>query len=113
MIKWAKATKTDLRLFESISILFTNHSYLLDFIFDPDAAKLKFNPEVILRGSVDLSSGEDLLIRIALDLWSGSGEAKIWELIEYLDDQNFDQVLKALSCLKPKHTHGWQGPVMR
>ena len=37
-----------------------------------------------------MSSGEDLLVRVALDLWSGSGDAKVWELVEILD------LLKAL-----------------
>jgi len=47
-----------------------------------------------------LSDGEKVLIRIALDIWSGSGDAKVWELIETLDDYNFSNVLKGLAVLR-------------
>jgi len=112
MIPWPKASKTDLRLFEAVSRVFRNHPYLLEFLFDPREPRLRLLSEELLERSRDFSSGEDLLIRVALDLWSGGGEARIWELLEYLDDENLFNVTSALQFLRTK-PNGWSGPVLR
>ena len=113
MIRWPRATKTDDRLLSIIGHLCSQHLYLLDLLFDPNEPRLRRAPEELLEESVNLSSGEDLLVRVALDLWSGSGNARIWELVEVLDGGNFINVLKALFELGPKIPGGWDGPVMR
>jgi hypothetical protein len=111
---WPNAGKVERKLFEVISHIFKNHPYLLDFLFEPDVAKIRALPEEIISESGDLSCGEDLLVRIAIDLWSGGfGDACVWELVEILDEQNFNNVLEALSKLRPKHREGFQGPVCR
>src|ERR1700722_5325782 len=106
-------TKTDQRLLEVIGHMFCKHLYLLDFFFDPNEPRLRRLPEELLKESAVMSSGEDLLVRLALDLWSGSGDARVWELIEILDEENFIYVLRALYELGNKCPGGWQGPVMR
>ncbi len=112
MIHWEKATKTDRRLFEAISRVLANHPHLLKFLFEPERARLRAPADLLREESKDFSSGEDLLIRVALDLWSGSGDAHIWELIEILDDENLNHVADALQFLRIKF-NGWDGPVMR
>ena len=113
MIRWKTATKTDQRLLEIIGHMFCKHLYLLDFFFDPNEPRLRQLPEELLKESAVMSSGEDLLVRVALDLWSGSGDARVWELIEILDGENFVYVLRSLYELGPKLKDGWDGPVMR
>lgn len=110
---WPKVGRVERKLFEAISHIFKSYPYLLDFLFDPDVAKIRALPEELISQSESLSSGEDLLVRVALDLWSGGGNACVWELIEILDEQNFNNVLEALSKLRPKHLGGFQGPVCR
>ena len=112
MIQWQKATKTDLRLLETVSRVFKKHPELVKFLFDPKEPKLRLAPEELLAVSINFSSGEDLLIRVALDLWSGGGNAKIWELIEFLDNENLLNVVSALQFLGTK-SNGWDGPVIR
>lgn len=43
-----------------------------------------------------MSRGEQLLIRIAHDLWTSSGDVGIWELTRRLDPGAFNRVLGAL-----------------
>ena len=112
MIQWEKATKTDRRLFLAISQVFNKHPYLLEFLFDSHEPRLRLIPDELLGESAYLSAGEDLLVRVALDLWSGSGHAHVWELIEILDDGNLLNVVRALRFLRTKFD-GWDGPVMR
>ena len=111
---WPNAGKVERKLFEAISLIFKNHLYLLDFLFEPDVAKIRDVPEELIFQSGDLSCGEDLLVRIAIDLWSGGfGDACVWELVEILDEDNFSNVLEALLKLRPKNPNGWDGPVYR
>lgn len=54
----------------------------------------------MLKQTAGLSSGEILLIKIALDIWSGSGHAYVWEIIEVLDKDNFFYVPEALIIVR-------------
>jgi len=112
MIQWENGSKTDLKVLRAVSIVCRHHPYLLKFLFEPDRPRLRALPEELLKEAVGLSSGEDLLLRVSLDLWSGCGEARVWELIELLDDRNLLQVVQALLFLRTKFD-GWFGPVMR
>jgi hypothetical protein len=110
---WPKAGKIERKLFRIISLIFKNHPHLVDFLFDSKVPKIRLQSEKLLSESEDLSAFEDLLVRVALDVWGGGGNARIWELLEFLDENNFKNVLKALLKLRPKHRRGWQGPVYR
>ncbi len=110
MIHWKDATKSNLRLLKAICIVFRKHPKLLSFLFDPHSPVLRAQPEALMKESRDFSSGEDLLVRVALDMWSGSGEAYVYELIEILDNTNLFNVLEGLQFLKAK-SEGWEGPV--
>lgn len=112
MFRWLQATKVDRRLFEAITIVFRKHLYLMAFFFDPEEPRLRRLPEELLEESECFSSGEDLLVRVALDLWSGSENANSWELIKILDEQNLANVVEALLEIGTKF-NGWDGPVMR
>jgi hypothetical protein len=112
MVQWERATKTDRRVYRAVSLVLTKHPYLLKFLFDPVEPRLRLAPEELLRESAHMSSGEDLLVRVALDLWSGSGDAHVWELIEILDNENLLNVAQALRFLRTKFD-GWDGPVTR
>jgi len=110
---WQKAGGVDQKLFKVISLIFINHPHLLDFLFDPKVPKIRLQVDNLLSESENLSAFEDLLVRVGLDVWSGGGNACIWELLEFLDEKNFNNILKTLLKLRPKHRSGWQGPVMR
>ncbi|MGE3759869.1 MAG: hypothetical protein AB7H97_19035 [Pseudobdellovibrionaceae bacterium] len=96
---WQSATKADHRLWFVIKIIFRNHPELLDFLFEKDEPRIRLEPLELRKQALCFSSGEELLVRVALDVWSGSGNAKIWQLIETLDCDNLSNVLEALSFL--------------
>ena len=97
---WQGATKSDHQLFFVIKIIFRNHPNLLQFFFEPERPRVRFEPMEMRKRARCFSSGEELLVRVALDIWSGSGNAKIWQIIEILDSGNFSNVLEALSILQ-------------
>ncbi len=51
--------------------------------------------EYVEHGS-PLSSGEQLLLRVAFDLWNGGGGAKVGDLLDTLDARNLRAVCVAL-----------------
>lgn len=88
------------RSVEAILMVFSEHQYLADFFFEESKEKIRFRPDEMKWRAQDLSSSEQVLVRIALDIWSGSGDAKVWELLEVLDKQNFISALRGLSIIK-------------
>lgn len=88
------------RTIQALQKLFSNNKYLLDFFLDDCQAKLRFRPDEMRWRAQGQSSGEQVLIRVGLDIWSGSGDAKVWELLEILDDDNFMVSLESLLLIK-------------
>lgn len=97
---WHRANRTERLQCDVIARVFRHHPHLIEFLFDPDEPCLRLPPLELLRAARDLSHGEQTLIKVALDIWSGSGNAKVWQLIEILDERNFCAVLEALAYLK-------------
>lgn len=93
---WLDAEDSDKQTFKTINILFSKHPYLLKFFFDPNKPRIKYEPLKMIRASYGMSSGEQVLIKIALDIWSGGGNAKVCQILETLDDANFINAINAL-----------------
>jgi hypothetical protein len=96
MQTWRDATRTEQRQYQLIASIFFKHPKLLEFFFQKRSAQMQFSPENMLKEMRCFSSGEQVLIRVAMDVWSGSGNAKVWQLLEKLDHENFSNVLKVL-----------------
>lgn len=100
MVSWRHASSSDRRLYSAVSAIFLKHPHLLRFLFDDHEPRLRMIPEEMLREIRGFSSGEQILVRVAMDIWSGSGNAKIWQIVETLDPDNFANVLEGLRILR-------------
>ena len=100
MLKWREPGRHQLRMMETLNIVFAHNAELLKYLFEPDCPKLKQEPEILLAHARGFSSGQRLLLRVGLDLWNGSGGVLMWELIETLDDENYEAVLLGLRHLR-------------
>ena len=100
MESWENASDSERKTYESISHVFSSCPHLLNNFFEKDKPKIRFRSEKMLAQACGLSSGEIVLVKVALDIWSGSGNAYVWELIETLDGQNFYSVLNALVLIR-------------
>lgn len=96
METWRDATVGERRQYQLISLIFSKYPKLLEFFFEKHEARIRFESKEMLKEAGCFSSGEQILIRVALDLWSGSGNALVWQMVEVLDHENFSNVLKAL-----------------
>jgi len=87
-------------MYESISRVFFGHEHLLKMFFEEHRPKIKMTAEKMIDKHFYGPADELVLIKTALDIWSGSGNARVWELIEVLDRNNFYFVLEALVISK-------------
>lgn len=107
MIHWKEdAWPGDVKLFECIQILLKDHPKLLDFLFHPHHPQLNAPGPVLRKRARCFSSGELILVKVALDMWDGSGNALLSDVYEILDGQHYFQVLKAIEALKGRRLVG-------
>ncbi len=99
MRTWEQASAGDLLRGEVISLILLDHPQLEEFLFHPSEARLRETPDQILKLSKSFSSGEQVLLRVALDIWSGTGDAKVSHLLRVLDEQSLVNVLNGLRFL--------------
>lgn len=95
-ITWKTASDTEQKLFRVITILLGHNQNLLNFIFDSKAPKIRKRAGILNEDSWNLSNSDQVLIRAALDIWSGSGHVQLWELIENWDKKNWINCINAL-----------------
>lgn len=87
-------------LFQALSLLYgRKNEHLLHMLLNPNLPRLIAPAEAIKGSSRALSSGEQLLIRIGLDIWDGSGGIHFNELYQTLDPFNFQKILLVLNYL--------------
>jgi hypothetical protein len=96
MLLWKDCTQEEHRLAEIMYLLFKSYPALEKFLFQSRVPRLNEPPDVLLNQAGCFSSGEQILIRVALDLWSGEGGTKLSDIIHRLDDNNFTNVMAGI-----------------
>lgn len=97
---WRDACESDKILYEALSLLYGHNEDMLHLLMSPNVPKLMSSSEDIKKYSQALSTGEQLLVRIGLDIWDGSGGIYFNELYESLDDKNFQKIILVLLFLR-------------
>jgi hypothetical protein len=99
MLDWSCASRYELRLLYVYKRIFCKHDKLLAFLFESKLPQLKRDPKELLQDMGVFSSGEQILIRIALDLWDGSGGTYLWDIFQGLDRDTLLDLLQGLEYL--------------
>ncbi|MBY0315672.1 MAG: hypothetical protein K2Q26_09145 [Bdellovibrionales bacterium] len=78
--------------------LFALEPVLKTFLFESINSKnLRAAPDVILSNIWELTLEQQILVRIALDIWNGKGQTFLWEMLNKLSMSNLSHVLKVLT----------------
>ena len=93
---WVLASSGDKSVREVIFRLLGSDKRLMDFLFESEKPRLRKRAGILKEDAWFFSHGEQLLIRTALDFWSGSGHVALWELLESLDEENLRRVVVAI-----------------
>ncbi len=84
------------QLLESIYRLFGGEERLLRVVFDFEKSRWPFQNISIQKAILEINSGDEILVRLAMDYWNQSGSVKIVEALEFLDDLNCKRLLVAI-----------------
>lgn len=88
------------RLNTAIGILFNYDERWLDFFYSHKGGGLRCEPTELIAEASCFSRGEQIMIKVALDLWTNDHRASISEIIEYLDWINLNRVLLAIMTMR-------------
>ena len=57
---------------------------------------------LLAKNGGPLSHGQAIMLKVAFDLWSSSGNASVADLVDVLDDGNLAAVLNAFTVARPQ-----------
>jgi hypothetical protein len=83
----------------AISLLLANDPKLLDFLLKPCRTELRASPERLKQAARCFSSGEQILVRAALDIWDDCGQVKLADIVFRLDQTRLEAFLLAVESL--------------
>lgn len=95
--KWKNASVNEILLYQCISLLLGYDKRLVEFVFDPEKPKIRKRAGILREDAFCFSHGEQLLIRAALDFWSGSGQLALWEMLETWDSGTWGRFIRAVA----------------
>lgn len=98
-----KGCRTDLersRLNQAIGLVFGYDERWLDFFYSHKDGELRSEPDELISESRCFSRGEQILIKVALDLWMDGHRASISEIVNALDWTNLNRVLLAIMKIR-------------
>ncbi len=71
---------------------------MLRFLFESTARpSLRERSEILLYESWELRSEQKIQVMAALDIWNGSGNVFLWQLLNGISEQNLVRVIFALT----------------
>lgn len=88
------------RLNTAIGIIFNYDERWLDFLYSHKDGDLRCPPDELMAEASCFSRGEQIMIKVALDLWVGGNYVCISQLIEHLDWTNLTRVLVAIMTMR-------------
>lgn len=97
MNDWSDSKEIPLRHYDAITHVLQHHDNLLRGLFDTCPPRLNGNARALLAHYKRcLPNQEYILIRVALDIWDSSGNAKIGHILDQLDARSFLNVINGL-----------------
>jgi len=82
---------------ESVSILLSNYPSILDLVFTKDRRRLRWPVDSVLAEAGCLGAVEQSLARISLDIWNGSGGARLMDVLMLPAEHQRESFLMAMT----------------
>jgi hypothetical protein len=84
--------------YRAVATMLADDPKLLEFLFGTSQTQLKGSPALLRCAAKAFSSGEQILVNSALDLWSDDGRTSLSDLAFRLDARRLRNVLTAVCC---------------
>ncbi len=88
------------KLITAIGLIFSFDEHWLNFFYSHKNGRLRLEPAEMLMEARCLSSGEQIMIKVALDLWTHGNYASLSSIAETLDWEKLTRVLLAIMTLR-------------
>jgi len=98
--QWKNADEGDLKRLEYISKILFNHQQILTFMFNKHRPVLNMSSDKILAAIGGFSSGQQVLIKVALDIWDNSGNAQLNEIIQDIDQESVLDICQIIKQIR-------------
>ncbi|MDH5637680.1 MAG: hypothetical protein OEZ04_04255 [Nitrospinota bacterium] len=82
---------------EAIKELLRNHPSILAKLLDGDGTGINLNST---PDNMDLFDPEEILVRVAWDIWNGAGETEFHSVLHDLSMEDFDAFMDAMVIFK-------------
>ncbi len=79
----------------AINIILKKYPKIKKYLFVND--KLRVSSNILISESRYMSSGEQVIVKISLDLWDSSGNTLFRDIYQVLDSANYMNVLEAVN----------------
>jgi hypothetical protein len=99
-LSWSHATLAETRRLEAIYILFGGDDSLLDFFFHHTEPGLRLPTAALLKAAARLDAEEFQLVSVGVGIWSGTGGARVGDVVRQLDDDRLTNFIKSISHLR-------------
>jgi hypothetical protein len=84
----------------ALSILLANDPWLIGFLMTPNREGLNGSPDELVQLSKAFSRGQQVLVQVALDYWTGERQSSITDVLCCLDSVRFEGFLRSLEFLR-------------
>lgn len=95
-MNWTNASEGDLQRLKACSIVLKNFPNLLSFMFHKTKPELSYPPLRLMKEIGCFSGGEQVLIRLAMDIWGDEGKLNVMQLMR-LDRRNYANAVEGLT----------------
>jgi len=113
MNNWMNATESDRDLMYAASLIFDKRPELYKFFFHPDKPQLRYPCAKIKQLAKSMCSSDELLVRIALDVWCGNGGISFNEIYQKLDEETCGLIVLTIRYLCGERTLEGYRPLKR
>src|SRR5690348_6304225 len=85
--------------YRAILMLLADDPNLLVFFFGSSTSQLAAPSATLLREARAFTSSEQVLVRLALDMWDGSGKCTLEDVLAGLDETRLQNAISATAAL--------------
>lgn len=99
---WKKETSSlgQSLLSNAVGLIFNYDEHWLTFLYSHKNGEMRASPHELIKDACCYSHGEQIKIRVALDLLTGHGHVTIAELVDVLDFENLLRVILAIMMVR-------------
>lgn len=95
-LNWKNAQAGCIGRFRIIEKLLREHPELVTWLFKDDAPEMFASAEVVKARAGAFSSGQLIMIKLALDIWFNGTHSNVFDIARRLDGENFVAAMEAI-----------------